>query len=58
LGVATGAAAGGRHGAAIGAGAGAGAGALAGFFTDRNLKLDKGTTLELRLDHPLQVPLR
>jgi len=58
LGVATGAAAGGRHGAAIGAGAGAGTGALAGFFTDRNLKLDKGTTLELRLDHPLQVPLR
>jgi hypothetical protein len=58
LGVATGTAAGGRHGAAIGAGAGAGAGALAGFLTDRNLKLDKGTTLELRLDHPLQVPLR
>src|SRR5690242_3374386 len=55
LGVATGAVAGGRHGAAIGAGAGAGAGALAGFLTDRNLKLDKGTTLELRLDHPLQV---
>ncbi len=58
IGAAGGAAAGGGRGAAIGAGAGAGAGALAGFLTDRNLRLDKGTILELRLDHPLQVPLR
>jgi hypothetical protein len=57
VGAITGAAAGGSKGAAIGAGAGAGAGALAGFLTDRNLRLDKGTTLEVRLDHPLQVPL-
>jgi hypothetical protein len=48
--------AGGGKGAGIGAGVGAGAGALAGFLTDRNLTLDKGTTLEVRLDHPLQVP--
>lgn len=51
-----GAAAGGGKGAGIGAGVGAGAGALAGYLTDRNLKLDKGTIMEVRLDHPLQVP--
>jgi hypothetical protein len=56
IGAAGGAAAGGSRGAAIGAGAGAGAGALGGFLTDRNIKLDKGTTLEVRLDHPLQIP--
>jgi hypothetical protein len=56
LGTATGAAAGGGKGAGIGAGAGAGVGALAGILTDHDLKLDKGTTLELRLDHALQVP--
>ena len=56
IGAAGGAAAGGSRGAAIGTGAGAGAGALGGFLTDRNIKLDKGTTLEVRLDHPLQVP--
>ncbi|HVO81601.1 MAG TPA: hypothetical protein VMT28_12770 [Terriglobales bacterium] len=58
LGAAGGAAAGGGKGAAIGAGIGAGAGALAGILTDRNLTLQKGTVLELRLDHPLQVPSR
>ena len=58
LGAGTGAVAGGKHGAVIGAGAGAGLGALAGFLTDHDLKLDKGATLELRLDHPLQVPVR
>ncbi len=58
LGAAGGAAAGGGKGAAIGAGVGATAGALAGILTDRNLRLDKGTILELRLDHPLQVPWR
>jgi YMGG-like Gly-zipper len=56
LGAGTGAIAGGGHGAAIGAGAGAAVGALAGFLTGHDLKLDKGTVLELRLDHPLQVP--
>ena len=56
IGAVGGGAAAGSKGAAIGAGAGAGAGALGGFLTDRNIKLDKGTTLEVRLDHPLQVP--
>ena len=56
LGTATGAAAGGGKGAGIGVGAGAGVGALAGLLTDHDLRLEKGTTLEVRLDHPLQVP--
>ena len=58
LGAAAGAAAGGGRGAGIGAGAGAGLGALTGFLTDHDLRLDKGTTLELRLDRALQVPMR
>jgi hypothetical protein len=49
--------AGGSHGAGIGAGVGGGAGLGAGLLTDRDLKLDKGQMLELRLDRPLQVPL-
>ncbi len=53
-----GAVAGGGRGAAIGASIGAAAGAVSGFFMDRNLRLDKGTALEVRLDHPLQVPWR
>jgi hypothetical protein len=56
LGAAAGAAAGGGKGAGIGAGAGAAAGALAGVLTQHDIRLEKGTTLELRLDHPLQVP--
>jgi hypothetical protein len=56
IGAAGGAAAGGGKGAAIGAGAGAAAGTVAGLLTDRNLKLDKGTTMEVRLDRPLQIP--
>ncbi len=56
IGATAGAAKGGGKGAGIGAGAGAAAGALAGFLTDRNITLNKGTTLEVRLDHPLQVP--
>lgn len=56
IGTVSGAAAGGGKGAGIGAGAGAGVGALAGLLTDRNLRLDKGTILELRLDHTLQIP--
>ena len=58
IGAAAGVAAGGGKGAGIGAGAGAGLGALTGFLTDRNLRLQKGTTLEVRLDHPLQIPHR
>ena len=56
IGAAAGGAIKGGKGAGIGAGAGAGMGALTGFLTDRNLRLQKGTTLEVRLDHPLQVP--
>ena len=56
IGTAAGGAAKGGKGAGIGAGAGAGIGALAGLMTDHDLRLDKGTILELRLDHPLQIP--
>lgn len=56
IGTVAGGAAGGGKGAGIGAGAGAGAGALAGLLTDRNLRLDKGTIFEVRLDHALQIP--
>lgn len=56
LGAAAGAAAGGGKGAGIGAGAGAGLGALTGVLSQRNLRLDKNATLEVRLDHPLQIP--
>ncbi len=58
VGAIAGGAAGGGKGAGIGAGAGAGLGALTGFLSDRNLRLQKGTTLEVRLDHPLQIPKR
>lgn len=56
VGTVAGAAAGGGKGAGIGAGAGAGVGALAGLLSGRDLKLDKGTTLEVRLDRALQIP--
>lgn len=56
VGATGGAVGGGGRGAAIGAGIGAGAGALAGFLANHNIVLDKGTMLEVRLDHPLQVP--
>jgi len=56
IGAIGGAAAGGGKGAGIGAGAGAGLGALAGVLTDPNLRWEKGTTLEVRLDRQLQVP--
>jgi len=56
IGTAAGGAAGGGKGAGIGAGAGAGLGALAGLMSDHDLRLDKGTILEVRLDHPLQIP--
>lgn len=58
VGAAAGAAAAGGKGAAIGAAVGAAAGGGAGLLTDRDLKLDKGQQLELRLDRPLQVPQR
>jgi hypothetical protein len=56
VGAAAGAIGGGGRGAAIGAGAGAGAGVAAALLFDRNVKLQKGQQLELRLDRPLQVP--
>jgi hypothetical protein len=58
IGAAAGAIHGGGKGAGIGAGAGAGAGAIAGLLTDHDLRLEKGTVLEVRLDHPLQIPWR
>ena len=57
VGAAAGAAAGGGKGAGIGAGAGAAAGVGAGLLMDRDLKLNKGLQMELRLDRPLQVPV-
>jgi len=56
IGAAAGAIKGGGKGAGLGAGAGAGVGAIAGLLTDHDLRLEKGTVLEVRLDHPLQVP--
>jgi hypothetical protein len=58
IGAAAGAMKGGGKGAGIGAGAGAGVGAIAGLLSDHDLRLEKGTALELRLDHPLQIPVR
>lgn len=57
VGAAAGAATAGPHGAIIGAGAGGALGGGAGLLTDRNIKLQKGQQLEVRLDRPLQVPL-
>src|ERR1700741_1435222 len=48
IGAAAGAMKGGGKGAGIGAGAGAGAGAIAGLLTDHDLRLEKGTALEVR----------
>src|SRR5215475_627962 len=58
IGAAAGAVKGGGKGAGIGAGAGAGVGAIAGLLADHDLRLEKGTVLEVRLDHPLQIPWR
>lgn len=58
IGAAAGAAKAGGKGAGIGAGAGAGVGALAGLLSDHDLRLEKGTILEVRLDYPLQIPMR
>lgn len=56
IGAAAGAIAAGPHGAIIGAATGGAVGGGAGLLTDRDLKLNKGQQLELRLDRPLQVP--
>ncbi len=56
VGAAAGAAAGGAHGAIIGVAAGAGVGVGAGLLTGRDLKLDKGQKLELRLDRQVVAP--
>ena len=56
VGAAAGAVTAGPHGAIIGAAAGGALGGGAGLITNRDLKLNKGTSLELRLDRPLQVP--
>jgi hypothetical protein len=53
-----GATVGGGRGAVIGAGIGAAAGVVEALFSDRRLQLQKGTTLAVRLDRPLQVPWR
>lgn len=58
VGAATGAAAGGGKGAAAGAVAGAGLVTAAGLLFKTDLKLEKGTNLELRLDRDLVVPRR
>ena len=56
VGAAAGAVAAGPHGAIIGAAAGGALGGGAGILTDRDLRLNKGQQLELRLDRPIQVP--
>ena len=56
VGAAAGAVAAGPHGAIIGAAAGGALGGGTGLLTDRDLRLNKGQQLELRLDRPLQVP--
>ncbi|MBV9086708.1 MAG: hypothetical protein JOY79_04435 [Acidobacteriaceae bacterium] len=58
VGAVTGTVIGGPHGAIIGAAVGGAGGLGAGVLTDRNLKLNKGTQLELRLDRQLFVPAR
>ena len=57
IGATTGAVAAGPHGAIIGAAAGGVFGGGAGLITDRDLRLNKGQQLELRLDRPLQIPV-
>lgn len=57
VGAVAGSVAGGHKGAAIGAAAGAGAGTGSSFlFKGSNMKLEKGTQLEVRLDRDLVVP--
>jgi len=54
-GAAEGARTGGKRGAAAGAGSGAADGALSAFESGRDLVLDKGTALEIRLDRNLTL---
>ncbi len=56
VGASVGAAAGGAKGAATGGAAGAGTAAMASLLANRDLRLEKGTTLEVRLDRALQIP--
>jgi hypothetical protein len=58
VGAVAGAVAGGGKGAAIGAAVGAAAGGGAGVLTDRDLKIEKGQALEIRLDRPVIIPSR
>jgi hypothetical protein len=58
VGALAGAVTGGMRGAVIGAAAGTAVGLGAGILTDRDLRLEKGQQLELRLDRPVQVPER
>ena len=46
----------GGKGAGIGAGSGAALGMTAALMSDHDLRLEKGTILELRLDRSLQIP--
>jgi hypothetical protein len=46
----------GGKGAGIGAGTGAALGMTAALMSDHDLRLEKGTVLELRLDRSLQIP--
>jgi hypothetical protein len=56
VGATAGAIAAGPRGALIGAAAGGTFGGGASILTDRDLRLNKGQQLELRLDRPLQIP--
>ena len=56
MGASTGEAAGGSKGAAVGAATGAMAGASVATLTDRNILLDKGAQLVLRLDRGVIIP--
>jgi len=58
VGAAVGGATHGGKGAGIGAGSGAAMGATAALLSDHDLRLEKGTVLQVRLDHPLQIPAR
>ena len=56
MGAIAGAAAAGGKGAAIGAGIGGGLGTGAGLLTGRNIRLNKGQALDLRLDRDIFMP--
>jgi hypothetical protein len=58
IGATSGAVFGGGKGAAIGAGAGAAMGAVGGMLTGRDVRLNKGDPVELRLERDLRVPTR